>query len=443
MNKTMLTDLYQLTMNAAYFDNQKDKETATFDLFIRKLPENWGYFVANGIEDALEIATNIKFEDDEIEYLRLQNIFSEAYLNYLKDFKFSGDIYAVREGTPIAPNTPILRVTGKRSEAQLLESVLLNTINFQTLIASKASRIVNAAYPASIANYGLRRAQGDDASILGSRASYIAGDIGTSNVMAAKIYRIPPKGTMAHSFVMSFDNEIDAFRAYVKTFPENAILLIDTYDTIEGARNTTIVAKELEQKGHRLGAVRLDSGDLCELSKKVRQILDDAGLNYVKIVASNDLNEYKIAELKRNGARIDGYGVGTEMVTAKPESAIPGVYKLVEDNHGGKIKLAEGKKSYPGKKQLFRVSEEDNYSHDILALENEEINGEPLLELAVKAGELVREKENLQTIRQRVLSSVAKLPDEVKKVKATPYRVEISKGLQKLVDELTAKFGGN
>jgi len=230
--KTMLTDLYQLTMGAAYFDNGKN-DTATFELFIRKLPEKWGYFVAAGIEDAIDYATNIKFEDSDIQYLREQRLFSEDYLSHLKDLHFEGDIYAVKEGTPVFPNEPLLRVTGPRDQAQFLESALLNIINSQTLIASKASRVVNAAAPAKVVDFGLRRAQGEDAAMTGARAAYIGGCVATSNVKAGKEYGIPISGTHAHSFVMSFDTELDAFRAYTKTFPDNATLLIDyRYDAV-------------------------------------------------------------------------------------------------------------------------------------------------------------------------------------------------------------------
>jgi nicotinate phosphoribosyltransferase len=262
-----------------------------------------------------------------------------------------------------------MTVKAKRTQSQFLETTLLNTINFQTMIASKASRIVNAARGAKIVEFGLRRAQEEDAAMKGARATYLAGCVATSNVKAGKVYGIPISGTHAHSFVMSFENEIDAFRAYVKTFPNNATLLIDTYDTIEGARNAAIIGKELETKGKKLGSVRLDSGDMTELSKQVRNILDDAGLNYVKIFASNDLNEYKIDEMIKNGARIDAYGVGTEMITAKPIAAISGVYKITEDNNGAKIKLSPGKKTYPGEKQVYRVTGTDGiYQHNVLAL---------------------------------------------------------------------------
>ncbi len=439
-NRTMLTDLYQLTMNASYFDNFKNQE-ATFDLFIRKLPKDWGFFIAAGIEDAIDYATNLRFEKEDIEYLREQGIFKEDYLDHLENFGFNGDIYAVKEGTPIGADTPILRVTGSRMEAQFLETMLLNTINFQTLIATKANRVVNEAAPAKVIDFGLRRAQEKDAAMKGARACYIAGVVGTSNVMAGKEYGIPINGTHAHSFVMSFPTELEAFRAYVKTFPDNPTLLIDTYDTIEGARNAAIVGKELEQKGKKLGAVRLDSGDLAYLSKMVRSTLDNKGLDYVKIIATNDLNEYKIAELKEREAVIDGFGVGTEMITAKPVAAIPGVYKLVEDDQGGRIKLSEGKKSFPGKKQIYRIEENGKYRHDVLALEDELVEGIPLLEKVVENGERIVGRRELEEIRKYCLEEVAKMPEEIRIVNVeNPYKVQISAGLNTMAENLKIKY---
>lgn len=433
--KTMLTDLYQLTMNAAYFGNDKDDE-ATFDLFIRKLPEDWGFFIANGIEDAIDYATSVSFTEEDIAYLREQGLFSNEYLDVLRDFRFEGDICAVQEGTPVGANTPILRVTGSRMQAQFLETTLLNIINFQTLIATKANRVVSAAGDARVVDFGLRRAQEEDAAMKGARAAYIGGVVGTSNVKAGKEYGIPIVGTHAHSFVMSFSSEIDAFRAYVKTFPDNATLLIDTYDTIEGARNASIVAKELEANGKRLGAVRLDSGDLTDLSKDVRDILDGNGLSYVKIVASNDLNEYKIAELRERGARIDAYGVGTEMITAKPVAAIPGVYKLVEDTDGAKIKLAPGKKTIPGKKQVYRLADRESFFWDVLTLENEHVLGEALLQPVVIKGERVAPRRSLENIRTYTLQQVALMPVLSKGIRAAPYEVKLSKGLEALMVNL-------
>ena len=435
----MLTDLYQLTMNAGYFAQGKNDE-ATFDLFIRKLPDDWGYFIANGIDDAVDYALNIGFTEDDIDYLRGQGIFDENYLNSLKDFKFTGEIYAVKDGTPVAPNTPILRVTAPRMEAQLLETMLLNTINFQTMIATKANRIVNAAGDSKVVDFGLRRAQEYDAAMKGARAAYIAGAVATSNVLAGKEYGIPISGTQAHSFVMSFESELDAFRSYVKTFPNNPTLLVDTYDTLQGVRNAAVVGKELEQEGKKLGAIRLDSGDLADLSKQTRKILDEAGLNYVRILASNDLNEYKINELKSKGARINGYGVGTEMITAKPVAAVPGVYKLVEDESGAKIKLSSGKKSYPGRKQVYRLEENGYFTHDVLALEDEYVDGTPLLEKVVGNGRRIVERRSIQDVRAYCLDQVAKMPSQTKELSAAQYGFTESTGLRNLVDQLTDHY---
>ncbi|MDP1695879.1 MAG: nicotinate phosphoribosyltransferase [archaeon] len=441
-NRAMLTDLYQLTMNAAYFRSRKN-DKATFDLFIRKLPQDWGFFIANGIEDAVDYATNLSFEDEDIEYLGGQGLFDKSYLDSLKNFRFTGDIHAVREGTPIAPNTPLVRVTAPRMEAQLLETMLLNTINFQTMIATKANRVVNAASPARVVDFGLRRAQEKDAAMKGARAAFIGGAVATSNVLAGKEYGIPISGTQAHSFVMSFPSEIEAFRAYAETFPNNSTLLVDTYDTLQGARNAAVVGKELEARGKRLGAVRLDSGDLADLSKRVRVILDNARLQYVKILASNDLNEYKIAELNKNGARIDGFGVGTELITAKPVAAIGGVYKLVEDIDGAKIKLSSDKKTYPGKKQVYRFSKKNGfYSHDVLALEGEGVDGKPLLEKFVANGERIRERMNLKEIRAFCLGEVVKMPESARALVATPYELKTSVALERLVEDLSTKYGG-
>ncbi len=443
-NKTMLTDLYQITMGAAYFDNGKDDE-ATFDLFIRKLPQDWGFFIANGIEDAVDYITSLKFEEDDIEYLREQGMFAEDFLEFLRDFRFEGDVYTVREGTPVFPNEPVMRVTGKRTQAQFVETALLNMVNFQTMIATKTNRVVNAAEKGNgiVVDFGLRRAQEHDAANKGARAAYIGGAIATSNVKAGKEYGIPIKGTHAHSFVMGFPTELEAFRAYAKTFPNNPTLLIDTYDTLQGARNAATVGKELEEQGKRLGAVRLDSGDLADLAKKVRKILDEEGLDYVKVLASNDLNEYKIDDLVRQEAPIAGYGVGTEMITAKPVAALAGVYKLAEDGDGAKIKLSAGKKTLPGRKQVYRQPGEDGkYARDVIALEGEEIEGRGLLELAVKDGERARERPALKETRQYALNEVAKLPDALKGVRVeNPFEVAVAPRLNGLVEQLTMQYG--
>jgi nicotinate phosphoribosyltransferase len=442
-NKTMLTDLYQLTMGAGYFDNKRDG-IATFDLFVRSLPKDWGYYVANGVEDAIDYLTDIRFEDSDIDYLRSLGRFAPEFLDSLRTFRFEGAAYAVKEGTPIFPGEPILRITAPLEQAQFVETALLNTVNFQTMIATKASRVVNAARGAKVVDFGLRRAQEEDAAMKGARACYLAGCVGTSNVLAGKEYGIPLSGTMAHSFVMSFNGELDAFRAYVRTFPDHPVLLIDTYETLAGARNAATVAKELEKGGHQLGAVRLDSGNLADLSKGVRKILDEEELEYVKILASNDLNEYKIDSLVRDGAPITSYGVGTEMITGKPVAAIPGVYKLVEDEQGAKIKLSSGKSTLPGRKQVYRQTGADGkFCGDILALEGELVEGTPLLELAVRDGKRVGARPALQESRNYCLEQIKHLPDTLLKVKAEEtYGVTLSSGLSALVEKLTEKYGG-
>ncbi len=447
-NMGLLTDLYQLTMAASYFEHGKN-EIATFDMFVRKLPKNRNYLVAVGLEQVLEYLENLHFGEEDIAYLKKQGIFKDEFLEYLKEFRFTGDVYAVKEGTIIFANEPILRITAPRIEAQIVETYILNQINFQTMIASKASRIVHAAKKAAVVDFSPRRDHGSDAALKAARASYIAGCVGTSNVLAGKIYEIPIIGTMAHSYIMSFDDELEAFRTYAKTFPENTVLLIDTYNTIEGAKKAVIIAKEMGAKGYKLKGVRLDSGDLVELSKKVRRILDKEGLDYVKIVASSDLNEYKIAELIEKGAKIDIYGVGTEMGTSKDAPAISGVYKLCEDTNKegklvAKIKLSEGKITLPGRKQVYRISNKNGeYKKDIIALEEEILDGEPLLEKVMENGRRLQEKEKITEIRKRTLENLARLPKKYKSINNyEAYPVEISTKLKILIEDLIKKYGG-
>ncbi len=441
-NSALLTDLYQLTMNAAYFNSNKHEENATFEMFIRSLPPDWGYFIAAGIDQAIDHICQLQFSEDNISYLNDLKLFSSTYLEFLRHFNFDGDIFALKEGTPFTAETPIIRVTAKRPVAQLLETIILTIINFPTLIASKASRIVNAAGKSAVIDFGLRRAHGIYAGIEGARASYLAGAEATSNVEAARIFEIPHSGTMAHSFVMSFRDEIDAFRAYSNTFPDRSVFVIDTYDTIEGAKVAAKVAKEMEEKGNRLKGVRLDSGNLGNLSKKVRNILDDEGLEYVEIVLSSDLNEYKIEQLTFENAPVDAYGVGTEMITAKPTAALSGVYKLVEDSYGPRIKLSYGKRTLPGKKQIYRVGDEKGrYIYDILELEGEECEGLPLLEPAVLNGKRIREAIPLRETRSYCLECVSRLPMETKKVKTIKqYQQKIGPRLQELTEDLTKRY---
>jgi len=442
---SLLTDLYELTMCASYFDNKRN-ELATFDLFIRKLPPNRSYFVFAGLEQVLLFLKNMRFNLDQINYLRKQG-FKEDFLNYLKGFKFSGGVWSVPEGTIVFPNEPLIRVTAPIIEAQLIESFLLNTVNVQTMIATKASRVANTAQGRPVIEFGLRRTQGTDAGMKAARCSYIAGCDGTSNVLAGMKYGIPIVGTMAHSFVMFFDNEIEAFRAFAKTFPKTSTLLIDTFDDIKGAEKAAIVAKALEKKGFRLGGVRIDSGDLVEISKKVRTLLDEKGFNYVKIFASGDLDEYKIEELLRKEAKIDAFGVGTRMSTSEDRPYVEIIYKLSEKMDKTRkfvptMKLSKGKITLPGRKQVFRVKDKrSNFVKDIIALDNEKVEAEPLLIKVMDKGQIIYDLPTLEAIRERALENLSKLPMKYKRLKtAFHYPVELSSGLKKMINELTSEL---
>lgn len=438
----MLTDLYELAMCASYFDNKRN-EQATFDLFIRRLPPNRSYLVFAGLEQALIFLKKMRFSSEHISYLRKKG-FKEDFLDYLRKFKFSGEVWAVPEGTIVFPNEPLLRVTAPIIEAQIVESFLLNTVNVQTTIASKASRVVTAAKGRPIIEFGLRRTQGTDAGMKAARCSYIAGCDGTSNVLAGMKYGIPVFGTMAHSFILFFSREIEAFRAFAETFPKTSTFLIDTFDDIKGAEKAAVVAKEMEKKGFKLNSVRLDSGDLIEISKKVRTLLDEKGLDYVKIFASGDLDEYRVEELLRKGAKIDAFGVGTRMSTSADRPYVDVIYKLSEKmDKTGKfmpaMKLSQGKITFPGRKQVLRIRDSvGKFVKDIIALHDEEVEGEPLLTKVVEKGRIVYDLPSLEAIREYALKNLARLPEKYKRLKNAPsYPVELSTGLKKMVDKLT------
>jgi nicotinate phosphoribosyltransferase len=440
-NMSFLTDFYELTMCAGYFENQRH-ETANFDLFIRRLPPNRSYYVLAGLEQTLLFVKGMKFNEQQTAYLRKLG-FKEDFLQYLKNFRFTGEVWAVPEGTIVFPEEPLFRVTAPIIEAQIIETFALNTVNLQTMIATKASRVVTAAKGRPVVEFGLRRTQGTDAGMKAARCSYLAGCGGTSNVLAGMKYGIPVFGTMAHSYVMFFNSEIDAFRAFAKIFPEKSTLLIDTYDDLRGAQNAAAVAKELEREGHRLSGVRLDSGDLTRLSKKVRSILDAHGLGYVKIFASGDLDEYKVDELTRKGAKIDSFGVGTRMSTSSDRPYVDVVYKLSgkleNDSFVPAMKLSRGKITLPGKKQIFRQADDDgNYVKDIIGLEDEEVEGEPLLVRVMEKGTITYDLPSLEKIRENVLRNLSHLPNRYKKLKnAGSYPVELSPRLRKIKKALT------
>lgn len=379
-NLTLLTDLYQLTMAFSYWKANKHQEQATFDLFYRKHPES-PFAIVSGIKEAIEYINDFHFYEEDLSYLRNLCLFDEDFLNYLSTLKFTGEILAMNEGDIVFPNEPIMRISGDIIQCQLLETTLLNIINHQTLIATKAHRVVYAANGSSVSEFGLRRAQGPDAGLYGSKAAYIAGCSSTSNVLAGKEFNIPVSGTHAHSWIMSFDTELKAFRKYAETFPNKCLLLVDTFNVLKsGVPNAIKVFDELKEKGYKPLGIRLDSGDLAYLSKKARKMLDDAGHKDALIFVTNDLDEYTIQSLKIQGAKIDVYGVGTKLITSYNTAALGGVYKLSELNGKPKMKLSENieKTTNPGKKMVWRFyNKEDGMAvADIIGLDDENFDGD-------------------------------------------------------------------
>ena len=369
----LYTDFYELTMAQGYVLTGKADKPACFDFFFRENPFKGGYVIFAGLADLLEVLEELKFEKEDIEYLREQG-FQKPFLDYLQNFRFKGKIYSVREGELVFPLEPVLRVEGTLLETQLIETLLLNFINFESLIATKASRMVVAAHSRKVIDFGFRRAQGL-AGIQASRAAAIGGVHGTSNVYSAFLYNLPPSGTQAHSWIQSFSDELTAFREFAKIYPDRSIFLVDTYNTLEsGIPNAIIVAKELEQAGHRLIGIRLDSGDLAYLSKRARVMLDQADLHYVKIVASNQLDENIIKSLHDQGAPINVFGVGTSLLTGQETPALDGVYKLSYYDGKSTLKISEnpGKTSLPGIKKIVRYTDPDGFFYgDGILLENE------------------------------------------------------------------------
>lgn len=391
-NLTLLTDLYELTMMQGYFENEDVNQTVIFDMFYRNNPEGNGYAICAGLEQLIDYVKNLHFTEDEIDYLKSLGIFKPAFLAYLRDFRFTGDIYAIPEGTVIFPREPLVKVIAPIMQAQLVETAILNIINHQSLIATKTARIVRAAQGDGVMEFGCRRAQGPDAAIYGARAAIIAGCVGTSNVLCGQMFNVPVSGTHAHSWIMSFQDELSAFRAYAKLYPDACILLIDTYDTLDsGLPHAIQVFKELREQGikpKRYG-IRMDSGDLAYLSKKVKAALDAEGFTDAIISASNDLDEGLIGSLKAQGATINSWGVGTNLITSKDCPAFGGVYKLAaiwnetERQFVPKIKISENaeKITNPGDKKIYRIYDlEGMIIADLIALADEEFSSEdPLL----------------------------------------------------------------
>ena len=437
---SLATDLYELTMAAAYFENKESSE-ATFELFVRNLPQNRSYLISAGLEQVVEYLRELRFEKDHVEFLKshpsLRGI-GDGFFRYLREFRFTGGVWALPEGTVFFANEPILRITAPIIEAQVVETYLLSTINFQTLIATKASRVVQSARGRQVIEFGARRAHGPEAALLAARSSYIGGCAGTSNVLAGYKFGIPTYGTIAHSFIMNYETEEEAFSRFCKTFPSNPALLLDTYDTIKAAQKAVLFKPSL---------VRLDSGDRYALSVKVREILDQAGLKQTKIFVSGDLNEFIIDDLTSRGAPIDAFGVGTELVTSRDEPALQGIYKIVETRRNGelsfRVKTSEGKRTLPGTKQVYRkYSSSGEIVEDILALakEDEIPPGEPLLVEVMRHGKLVFDIPHLSEIRQRALTNVLRLPAQFRDINNShPSPVVLSDRLQQLSESLWEK----
>ncbi len=445
-NIILATDFYQITMGAAYYqynleNNIEEKDDiATFEYFVRKFPKNRNYLIFVGLEQLIHFLQNAKFTEKIIDFLRKKKVFKnidQSFFNeYLPDFKFKVDVYAMKEGTFFFPNEPVIRIQGPIFHAQLIETYLLNVINFQTIIASKASRIKNIAHNKILLEFGTRRSHGPLAGVYAARASYIAGFNGTSNVIADYELGINSSGTMAHSFVQKFEKEIDSFRVYYNIYHKDSILLIDTYDTEKAT-------KKVCQIGKKIKGVRIDSGDLIEHSKKIREILDENGCKEVLIIASSDLNEYKIKEILDKNAPIDVFGVGTELATSKDDPTLSGVYKLIEYNKIPKMKFSENKITYPGQKQVYRVYNENNkFKEDILALKDEDPpeNSNPLLIPIIKDGKLVYNLPKLEEIRGFCLNNIKHLPNTLKQLdKIQIKKVTTSEQLNSLMDDFIKK----
>ena len=445
-NLSLLLDLYELSMAECYFHYKKET-LASFDLFIRDLPPNRFFLVCAGLVDILDYIKTLSFSQQDLNYLKSKKLFSVDFLKYLSKFKFRGDIWAMPEGEIFFANEPIIRVTAPIIEAQVIESFLLNTVNLQTMIASKAARVVLAAKDKGVYDFSLRRTHGPFAGIKVARCAYLAGCLGTSNVLAGKLYKIPVAGTMAHSFVMSFKQEIDSFLAYSNTFPDKTTLLVDTYNTKKGIKNAIDIGLYLKAKHHCLQAVRLDSGDIILLSKLARRMLDKAGLAYVKIFASGNLDEFKIKYLIAHGAKVDNFGVGTNMGTSEDAPSLDIIYKISEvTNEDGRflptMKLSKGKVTYPGRKQVFRIQDKkQRFIKDILGLEKEKINARPLLIKVVDKGKVIYKPPALDTTRKRVKNNLSRFHEEIREVYSKyKYPVIISPQLKKLRQSLAQQL---
>lgn len=428
----LLTDLYELTMAQSYYFEGMGSD-AVFSLFIREYPPNRGYFVNAGLEDVLFYLENLSFSQNDLDYLDSTGLFRADFLHYLSSLRFTGDAFAMPEGRIFFKEEPVLEITAPIIQGQLVETYLINRFNFQVAVATKISRSVSAAQGRQVVDFSLRRTQGIDAGMAVARSGRIAGMAATSNLMAGKKYGIPVSGTMAHSYVTAFKSELDAFRAYADLYKNETVLLIDTYDTMKGAEKAVDVAREMAEKGCRLKAVRLDSGDIVQLSRQVRRLFDSQGLDYVKIFASGGLDEYAIADCLAEGACIDGFGVGTRPGVAADAPYTDMAYKMVEYEGRPTLKLSSGKRSLASPKQVFRNTTNAKMEGDVIGLRQERPRGTPLLTQVMTSGERARKAESLHTIRDRFRSDFDALPERHRKlISPAEYRVETSDALERL-----------
>ena len=442
LTSPLLTDLYQLTMLNAYFLHRMN-ETAVFELFVRRLPQARNFLMAAGLEQALAFLEHLRFSERDLDWVRRSGLFDRGFADHLETLRFTGEVHAMPEGTLFFPEEPILRVTAPLPQAQLIETRLMNLVQFQSMIATKASRSVLIAPGKQLVDFGLRRAHGAEAGLLAARAAYIAGFAGTATVLAGADFGIPVFGTMAHSFIQAHDDECDAFARFAETYPKGTTLLIDTYDTEQAARKIVPLARNLASRGVRLNGVRLDSGDLAVLSKSVRRIFDEGGLDRMKIFASGNLDEYRIAELLAAAAPIDGYGIGTSLVTSFDAPSLDTVYKLEEYAGKPRRKRSAGKATWPGRKQVFRQYDGAGRMHrDVVTLEDDRCAGEPLLLRVMANGRRLQPPESLDRVRARAAASLQRLPLHLRSLDTAEhgYPVEIAPALKALarhVDALT------
>lgn len=426
----LLTDLYELTMMQAFVAEGFTGE-AVFDVFVRRLPERRNYLLACGLDGILDMLECVRFDETSLEYLASLRLFSDAFLDYLRGFRFTGDVAAIPEGTPAFELEPLLEITAPLPEAQLVETLILNQIGLQTMLASKAARVVTAAAGRGVVDFGLRRAQGIDAGMKAARAFYIAGVSGTSNVAAGQRYGIPVAGTMAHSYIQAHDDEREAFRRFASRYP-GTTLLVDTYDTLAGVARVIGLARELGPD-FNVSAVRLDSGDLADLATRARRMLDEAGLTRIRIFASGSLEENAIAALVARGAPIDAFGVGTEMAVSADAPRVDIVYKLVSYKGVDRLKLSPGKRVLPGRKQVYRIEEDGVAVRDVIGRSDEKVAGRPLLVDVMKDGRrLDSSRETLDTMRGRAAAAIQQLPARVRALNRAqpPFDVTISRALE-------------